>query len=345
MKPVRCNHAILTLCLAFVAALLVVAPPAGAQEIQPSAVVDEPVFDAGKVSKGKMVVHDFTIRNAGQAPLQITEVRPACGCTVADYDETIAPGETGKIHAELDTTDFAGGISKGLTVFTNDPENPRLVLTMKANVEPHVYLRPGFARFVQTEAAEAGSVQQLIFTDDFDQLKILDVKSPYPFVEVSHRLATEEEREEMGKGPQYVVTVTLNYGEAPVGALAEYVRLKVNHPDQDEVSIPVSGFVRPMVVVTPDRADLGSIAPDEGGVDVGFVLKNYANENLKVEFEDSTVPGATAEVEEVEEGRQFRVMVKLPAEMPKGDFDGVVRLKTDHPKKPIIEIPLSGKMI
>lgn len=345
MKAFHANHAILTLCLALLAALVLGAPGADAQQVQPRAVVDEPVHDAGKVSKGSLVVHDFVIRNDGHADLKITEVRPACGCTVADYDETIAPGATGKIHAELDTTDFGGGISKGMTVFTNDPDNPRLVLTIKAEVKPHIFVRPGFARFVQTQAADVGKVEQLVWTDDYEGLKITETVSPYPFIDLAYREATDEEREAKGKGKQYVVTVSLKYGQAPVGPIAEFVRLKTNHPEQGEVSIPISGFVRPMVVLTPERADLGSIAADEDGIDIGFLLKNYAEEELKVQFDGTDLPGATATVEEVQQGREFQVWVNLPPEMPKGEFEGVVRLKTDHPKKPTIEIPVTGKLI
>ena len=55
----------------------------------PKAVVDKPIVDVGKVKKGDPVRHEFVIRNAGDAPLEITEVKPSCGCTVADYDKVI----------------------------------------------------------------------------------------------------------------------------------------------------------------------------------------------------------------------------------------------------------------
>ena len=57
----------------------------------------EKVKDFGVVAKGEKLQAVFEVRNTGQAPLEITQVRPTCGCTVADFDKTIAPGGTGKI--------------------------------------------------------------------------------------------------------------------------------------------------------------------------------------------------------------------------------------------------------
>lgn len=345
-----CLTLCLTLCIALLAAFALVAEAdtgADAAANQPQAVVEEPVYDAGKVTKGEEVSYDFVIRNTGDAPLKIEEVRPACGCTVADYDETIAPGASGKIHAVVDTTDFTGGISKGMTVITNDPANPRLVLTVKADVSPSVYLRPGFARFVQTQKSAPGKVEQIIFTKDMEDLEIVKIESPYEFLNVEARKATEDEVVDTGIGNQYVVTLTLDYDVAPIGSLAEYVRLHTNHPKQEVVSIPVSGFVRPMYVVTPKQADFGRFEVKEDGTGATMMLKNFAEEDMSLALDEAAgLPsGVDVDVSAVEEGREYRVQITLGPELPKGAFDQVIRLKTGLDKQPTIEIPLKGTRI
>lgn len=316
---------------------------AGAETVGPQAVVVETLFDAGRVAKGEEIVHDFVIRNEGDAPLHITDVRPACGCTVADYDETIPPGESGKVHAVLDTSTENGGISKGITVLTDDPETPRVVLTIRAVVEPLVYVRPGYARFIQPKHSEPGVVEQIVFTDNFEGLQILGIESPYPFLEVTTRPATEEERQEKGVGKQWVIRLTLDYEAAPIGALADYVTAKVNHPQQKSVKIPVSGFVRPMVVPTPDEAVFSEVEVTEDEPAFGvIILKNYAVQDLDISVKGVDVPGVDLDIEEVRPGREFRLRVTLTAGAPKGAFAGTIRLETDHPKKPTIEIPISG---
>lgn len=343
-------YAILTLCAALLAALpQVAAATADAAEAagQPRAVVDEPIFDAGKLDKGAEINHDFVIRNTGDTVLRIEEVRPACGCTVADYDETIAPGASGKVHAVLDTVDQTGAISKGLTVITNDPENPRLILTIKADVSPRVFLRPGFARFVQTQGSGVGKVDQIIFSRDFDDLEVVDIESPYPFVTAEAREATEEERLEDESGRQWVVSVKLDYDQAPVGSVAEYLRIHTNHPKQEVVSVPVSGFVRPMYVLTPSEADFGEVEVKEDGTWAAMVLKNYAADDMSLSLDDtSSLPeGVDVEVSPVEEGREYRVEITLQEDLPKGSFNDVIRLKTGLDKQPTIEIPLTGTRI
>ncbi len=343
-------YAILTLCAALLAALPQLAAAtadAGEATGQPRAVVDEPIFDAGKVEKGGEINHDFVIRNTGDAPLRIEEVRPACGCTVADYDETIAPGASGKVHAVLDTTDQDGGISKGLTVITNDPENPRLILTIKAVVAPVIYMRPGFARFVQSQGSGVGQVDQIIFADEFEGLEVVDIESPYPFLTAEAREATEEERIEEASGKQWVVSVKLDYDQAPVGSLADYLRVHTNHPKQEVVSVPVSGFVRPMYVLTPSEADFGEIEVEEDGTWAAMILKNFAAEDMSPTLDDaSSLPeGVDVKLSPVEEGREYRLEITLGEDLPKGAFNDVIRLHTGLEKKPTIEIPLTGTRI
>ena len=90
---------------AFAAAPATPAAPASAPG-KPKAVAVEPIKDAGSVAKGEKLSQDFAIRNDGTATLEITDVRAACGCTVASYDKTIAPGKAGAVHVVVDTVTF-----------------------------------------------------------------------------------------------------------------------------------------------------------------------------------------------------------------------------------------------
>jgi hypothetical protein len=186
-----------------------------ADAAKPKAVVPEAVHDAGVVPTGQQILHDFVIENQGNAALEITDVRPACGCTVAQFDRTIAPGASGKVHAVLDTSTFGGAIAKGITVLTNDPARPRLELTVKAEVRPHLIADPGFARFLQPQHSDPGVVEQRVWTKSFDKLEILGVTSPYPFLQVSHAPITDAaDRHEDGLGPQHELTLVFDYSQA-----------------------------------------------------------------------------------------------------------------------------------
>jgi hypothetical protein len=48
----------------------------GEQAAVPIIVVEEPIYDFGKVSQGDVVAHDFRVLNQGTAPLEIKKVKP-----------------------------------------------------------------------------------------------------------------------------------------------------------------------------------------------------------------------------------------------------------------------------
>ena len=51
-------------------------------------------YDYGNIYKGDNGVCQFTFKNTGKAPLQITNCRASCGCTVPSWPkEPIAPGK------------------------------------------------------------------------------------------------------------------------------------------------------------------------------------------------------------------------------------------------------------
>lgn len=61
-------------------------------------------IDFGSKKMGDLVGITFICKNTGDKPLYLYNVRPSCGCTVADYTkEPIAPGQEGKINAQFDT--------------------------------------------------------------------------------------------------------------------------------------------------------------------------------------------------------------------------------------------------
>ena len=123
--------------------LVALAGIANAQtEKAPRLTVVDPVKDFGTVAKGDKLDWTFTVKNTGTSDLEIINVRPSCGCTVADFDKVIKPGQTGKVTAHVDTTNFTGPIAKAVTVETNDMQTPSAQLTIHATVKPYVDAYP-----------------------------------------------------------------------------------------------------------------------------------------------------------------------------------------------------------
>lgn len=319
-----------------------------AAEPQPSATVPVPVHDFGKVSKGKVLSYDFEIRNKGEAPLEITRVSPDCGCTVAQYDQVIAPGESGEVHAEVDTATLSGPTSRHITVFTNDPKNPALQLTFKVEVIASLNVTPGYARFqVVRGETEPGIVEQTIYAVDGSEFKVTGTESTWQYLSAEARPAKEDERHDAAnaQGDQWIVDVEFDYNEAPVGPVAQEVVVHTSHPVQNRIVIPISGFVRPPMWSTPNEVDFGEVKLEKPG---GFtlVVQNFLAEEIEITEVTSDLEGFEAEVLPVDEGRKFAVRCTIdPDEAPKGPFDTTVKIKTNTEKAPMLEVPLRGTFL
>lgn len=337
------HRQIKTAILALCAALLVAASLLAAGK--PKAVIAEPIHEAGNVPKGEKITHDFVVKNDGDADLQITNVQPSCGCTVVSFDKVIKPGQTGKVHAVLDSATFNGPIAKGISVFTNDPDHPQMELTVKANIAPYITVKPGYARYITVQGEpKEGKITQTLYTPDGSSFDITGVDSPYPYLKVAFHEAKPEERLPDGKGKQWKVDMTLS-NDAKVGALTEYVVIHTTHPKQKVVQIPVSGFVRPVLNVTPPVADFGQITLKEP-LKKALFIRNFATEPIKVTSIDTKLPkGIEAKLEAVQEGREYQVRVVLNPELGKGPFTGSVTIHTDSPKVPTVEVPFKGTVI
>ncbi len=332
---------ILALCAALWVAAALLAADAPAKG-KPKATVAEPVKDVGTVPKGQKITHDFAIKNEGDADLTITNVQPACGCTVAEFDKLIKPGATGKVHTVVDSSTFAGPISKGVTVFTNDPDHPQIELSIHAKIEPYISVKPGYARYITVQGEpQEGNIAQTLWAPDGTSWDITSVDTPFPALTVTYHEAKPEERLPDVKGKQWKVEMKLA-NNAKVGPLADYVTVHTNHPKQQIVQIPISGFVRPVIAVTPPTADFGKIELKEP-LKKALSIRNFATEPIKVTGIDPNLPkGIETKLETLEEGRVYQVRVILNPEIGKGPFHGKLTLHTDSPKMPSIEVEFKG---
>lgn len=93
-----------------------------------------PEYDAGTVGKGEIVKAKIEVKNTGDYPLVLAEVKGACTCTVSSFDQSpISPGETTVIEAEIDTNKTGKGlITKSVTINANTrPSSSKVVISAK----------------------------------------------------------------------------------------------------------------------------------------------------------------------------------------------------------------------
>ena len=165
--------------------------PAGAVSAPPKIEIVEKMYNFGNATEGDRLTHVFKLKNSGTGPLLIDRVTTSCGCTAAVLkNKEVLPGGEGEIEVTFDTNRRGGDNHKTITILSNDPNNPRAELEIRANVETLLAFDPGFIRLNPeigkqqvTEAWLTGKLKEQA------KLKILDASSD---PEVSVELADKK---------------------------------------------------------------------------------------------------------------------------------------------------------
>jgi hypothetical protein len=321
---------------------------APAEPKAPRLTIVEPVKDFGTVAKGDKIDWSFAVKNTGDADLQILAAKPACGCTVADFDKVIKPGQMGKVTAHVDTTNFNGPINKSVTIETNDLNTPSSVLTLQAVVKPYVDALPaGFIRYnlIQGDA----DVQTFtLVSDEEESFEITGVDVPGDYVKVNYmKVDKTEDLLKAGRAGQnqYRFAVTLGGPTAPIGPLAERIRIHTNSKHQPEYLVSVSGLVRPSIRVEPQAVNFGEVAPSDASAVRTVVL--HSNDlktpaTFNVTKAESSTSAITAEVMPSTTPGDYQVSLKVAKNAKPGEVSGTVKIYTNDKVNPIVTLPVSA---
>lgn len=230
-------------------------PPVGTAEapaaaLAPKIVCDEPNFDFGEKSNTEFVEHDYPIRNAGTLSLEIRNVRASCGCTaVKPSQDVVPPGGEASIHARFDLRGRNGFQQKTITVESNDPETPNLILQLKGTALQTLHAEPSSLFFGRVDP-------NAVRSRTFD---IISGKGPIQIV--SYRtdnpglVLTPVAAEPGSDGSQHRFELTLD-PSLPEGNINGAAFVKTDLADQPEISIPVAAYV-----VAPPSAPAAEAVP------------------------------------------------------------------------------------
>ncbi len=95
---------------------------------------EKETHDFGTIPQNQPASYDFKFLNNGDAPIIISEVKPSCGCSVAEFTKTpIKPGESGTITVTYNAA-AKGPFTKQFTVKSNT-KTPVKTLAVKGNVQ------------------------------------------------------------------------------------------------------------------------------------------------------------------------------------------------------------------
>lgn len=111
--------------------------------------------DTGEILDTGLGRVSFLFRNTGSGPLTITQVKPACGCTIPELaKKTYMPGEQGSLDVTFDPKGKRGAIARSITIFTDSDLTPSTSLVVRSLVKPVIIFEPMILPF---EAATKGT--------------------------------------------------------------------------------------------------------------------------------------------------------------------------------------------
>jgi len=315
----------------------------------PRLTLTEPVKDYGTVSKGEKLNWAFEVRNTGDSDLQILAAKPGCGCTVADFDKVIKPGQTGKVTAHVDTTNFSGPIAKAITLETNDPNTPTSQLTIHAIVKPYVEAYPaGFVRFNMLQGdAETQSVT--IYSEEDEPFEITKIEVPGEGVKADFHKITNQSDLAAGVGRpgqnQYKVDITAAGPDAKLGPLADKIRIVTNSKHQPEYYVSLSGVVRPQFRIEPSNVNFGEVAPTDPAATRQVTFRSNdlkTPERFNVSKVESSIPGINASVKPSANKGEFEVTLQVAKDAKPGDVNGTLTVYTNDKINPKVVVPVKG---
>jgi hypothetical protein len=325
----------------------VVVPTAGlAQEASPPrAGIETTERDLGVVGLGTNPSVEFTIANTGGSVLELTAPAPPPALQLTHIDRTIAPGRSGVVRLAIDTFK-AGQTSRwALNVTTNDAERSTLAFVVKADVRAFLALAPAAARFSFVQYGPEGGTSHVVAAVDEADFAVTGVESRLPFIRAAFsKVPADKLRDDLPGTTQWRIDLTIA-ADAPVGPIADYVIVQTDHPAQPRAFISVSGFVRPMVAVTPRSVHVAAALRPDGAPLASLNVQNFAAEAITLTSATTDVAGLALRIETLTEGHEWRVELRGTEAARPGPLKGVIRLRTGSAKVPEIEVPLSGELL
>jgi len=293
----------------------------------------DPVHDFGTVNAGDVKRADFVFTNTGNALLEVTEVRPTCGCTtMGEWTRKVEPGQTGTIPLQLNTANFQGPVVKFVTVICNDPAQANLQLQLKANIWKPIEVMPNFVMFNLNSESQTGEVRVVKITNNTPQP--IEISPP----EVGNP-AFRAELKTLEAGKTFELHI---FPQSPFnpGTVQTTVTAKTTSTNMPVISVTALAMVQPPVVAVPAQVYLPP-GPLANATPITVLIQNNTAEAITVSDTAVSAENVQVKVTESQPGKVFSLNLTFPQgfELTAGR-PTTLTLKTSHPRVPTITIPV-----
>ena len=310
------------------------AAPTEAPKPPPRIAVEPATVDFGTVEAGTPLTHLFSLHNAGGSDLRIDNVKSPCGCTtVMRPVGAIPPGGAASLQAKCEPTRALGPRMLTVTVYSNDPAQPMTALSLTSNVTADVAADPPEVYVGRVHRGERLDVPLRIVTGRGRPPVGLRLSNPDGAV--LHASMPGPTPGESDRAVGLAIRST-----APLGRFAETVRVDTNNTRYPTVSAQVTGIVDGDLTPAPRELRFGAVARGEAAFRE-VLLRNHGETPARVVGAVVWPQIARAQIQTVEDGREYRVRVSLYGSLSAGRAQANLKVQTNRPEQPEILVPLS----
>ena len=294
---------------------------------------EEQVYDFGKIYVGESVKHAFKFKNLGKGELIINNVKSSCGCTAALVSKNILhKEEEGEIEVKFNSGHYVGKVTKSVVVNSNDPENTKYKLTITGEIIEEISVNPKQINFGIIRRGD--SCTKNVETKTVPELKIdiKKVESPNPYITIT--------KNKTGVS-NYTYEVTISKYDY-IGKFNGIVFIYTSSSKQERIDVPFSGEIVGDLTFYPEVLSFGSV---KLGQDVKkTVIVNFINKDVKIEKIEAEPGNISYMISEFNNISAKKIDVKLGKDITIGKIIGSLKIYTNSPIQPVINIPVNGEI-
>jgi|CXWL01.1.fsa_nt_gi hypothetical protein len=302
---------------------------------------DISAFELGNHVQGEIIPISFQITNTGSGLLMV-QARPDCGCLFIDPALNIEPGRTALVKGGVDTHEYVGNLAKKYFITTNDPDHASFEVPVLLSVAPlfRTLMPVGNTILATKNGAEADIFLTLNPAAKFKAISVstAGLPSTASIVPWNGTLPDPEFGEAAIPRSGYKVHIRVEKG-MPKGRFGLTALIAT-----DSLEFPVirhSFNVQTGIVSLPDQVYFGEI---DRSPRRGFFFLSRPNKPFRILSIATNSPFAIAKIMTAKGQTEYRISVILDGTQPTGRLGAKVKIKTDDPEQPNIEVPVTGSV-
>jgi hypothetical protein len=310
----------------------------------PRVQVDETTFNFGTMQRGTKKSHEFVFKNVGNAPLTLRVGSTSCKCALGTVgDAPIPPGESVKVQLEWKAESGGGAYRQTATVETNDPVQSQVLLVVDGTVTEASGVSPQEFVFDKVTAGGSKSAAVYVMAMNENEIVVSDPQLSDPktrdFFDIKIEPAEHDSLPNAAAKDGVRVEILAKPG-LPIGRFNQWLVLRTNLEDAEELNIPLVGRVVGDISVHGNGWNeaqgvlaLGKVKSGDGKIaKLNMVVHGEGASDVRFEVASCDPPELKVTIGESNKLKESLANVPVTVEVPPGTRP-MVRLETAQGKE------------